>query len=328
MKPRVIYSNRAEAFREVCSAPEIYLAPKERLVVLQKCVPCKVTAVEDIDKTDTWLWLNEAVQRGTPIIYERVARYYKMTSDKARKLSRLADVSGNVSIVDIVPFCEDIKMLYMTWRYIDRAILGHAHFYAFAGGHAEMFGDQIVGSLDSLLLAHKIRPHSITERSMPSTQRETVNLSFTEAEHQTYLSKREALFASNRTPQPILTRLADTSHAFATRRTSVNQLTRRFRRPAVICNMADFANEYRDSAASGTYSKPPKNLHECDGVIFAEPPIVHSYRRFDIESELNDGATVIDVVGNTKVDAFLCGRTRDEVTSVISFMDKLRSAVK
>ena len=136
MTPRVVYDTALDAFRAVCPDPELYLAPRSRLASLRRLVDCPLIALEDVTETDTRLRLAELVQPGIRMVYDRSARYYRVDNDKARVLSRLAEI-GRVSLVDIVPFYEHRQHLYMTWRYIDRTILGYQHHYAFAGGHAQ-----------------------------------------------------------------------------------------------------------------------------------------------------------------------------------------------
>lgn len=322
---RAIYSPRLDAYREVCPDPEIYIAPKAIIPNLKKFVSCPLVAVEDVTKTDTWLWLNEAVREGTRLVYDRVSRYYKVESDKARRLSRLAEI-GRVCLVDIVPFCEHRRSLYMPWRYVSRSVLGHAHYYAFAGDHGEEIDGRIVNALDEGLLAGKIAPFVAACEPRTGGNRRIVSLAFTDAEQAAYAELREQMFAKYRTPQPIVTRLGDLSHKFTTRLDGVAALLGSD--TAVICNLASYADRYKEmvsGVAVGTYAKPPRRLADCCRVVFAEPPIVMTYKRLDIEAMVAPGAEIIDIVGDTKVDKFLCGRVANELSGIDRFMEAVRA---
>lgn len=317
---RVIYSTRPDAYRDVCESPQVYIGPRSVVSEL-RIKGCVVVPIEDIDKTAEWLRLNEIVQRGTPMVYDRAARYFRIESEIARRLERLSSVSGNVSLVDVVPFCERIHNLYVTWRYIDRSILGHAHYYAFAGGHAEMFRGRVVGSLDPSLLAFKVNPHCIAENVM-SQRRRIVRVESTASELIEYKVRRDILFEEQKTARVIVTRLADFSHSTKSRVDSVRGMLQSG--DSVVCNMSTSAAKYKTFGASvGTYSSPPSM--SCSRLIFAEPPIVNPQWRWDIESRVRD-SEVIDVAGDFKIDAYLSGRTLGEVESVSRFVSMLEPA--
>jgi len=323
--PRAVYSRRLDAYRDVCPDPEVYLAPRARIPLLRPLVRCPLTAIEDLDDTPTWLWLNEVVRDGTRMVYDRTARYSKVESDRGRRLSRLAEV-GRAHLVDLTPFCEDVRALYLPWRYVCRTVLGYTHYYAFSGGHAEEVDGRIVSALDPGLLAGKIAPFCAGCEPRTLAERKTVPLRFTPAEHQEYARKREELFARYRTPQPILTRLADLSHGFETRRSTATDLLRPG--DAVVCNMDAYARRYRErvpGVRAGTYAKPPRGLEECSRLVLAEPPIVQTYHRWDLEAVLPEGAEVVELVGDCKVDRFLCGRIEQERADIDAFMEGLRA---
>lgn len=320
---RVVYTNRTEAWRDVQPCATIHVAPRS----IAKTLTTASFPMEDLTKTSTWLELNEIVQEGTPVVFHRPSIHYKIGSEKGRRLARLAEMSGNVAIVDAVPFCETIENLYTTWRYIDRQILGYQHFYAFSGGHTEVFEGRVVRSLDHRLNASKVRPHCQLEKQPVRSHRSTIVVPCTDDEHRQYADNREQLFATKKTPQPIITALGDLVHAFSGRKTKAVELATQFARPMVIVNVASYAAWYREQGIPAmTYAKPA-DVTKCDGLVFAEPPIVYPYRRLFIEADASESCEVIDVRCDTKADLFLGGRTDEETTSVFRFCELLNESL-
>lgn len=313
---RAIYSNRPDAWKRICDHPDICIAPRRLIKIIHASTNTPVVATEDLAKTPTWLWLNDAVTEGTALLYWRVSSY-KFDSDKARRLARLASISRNVYLVDVTPFCGGIETIYGTWRYIDRGIIGYQHQYAFAGDHAEMHNGEVVPSLDPGLNAWKIAPHCILERSPIRRNRRIVDCSYDKKEHDAYQQKRETLFATKKTPQPILTALADTVHAFETRRDAV--LAEAVPGSMIIVNLDSYAKWYRaHGMESSTYAKPA-DVSQCQSIVFAEPPIIYPFRRIHIEAQAPDDCKVVDVRGDAKVDTFLGDRTDKETGGIDQF---------
>lgn len=309
---KVLYTNRICDF-----SAEVTIAPKRACRNLKNSVP-----VEDLTKTPTWLKLNEQVQPGTSLLFVNVSQYYKVNSEKARHLERLAEISRNVHLLDVTPFCESIASLYITWRYIDRNILGYQHHYAFAGGHAERHGDKIVSSLDFDLNVTKIAPHCRIEKNPVRDNRRTVKCEYDASENKAYRDYRERLFATKKTPQPIITGLADLVHAFESRR----KLAESFPGAVIIANLDTYAQHYRQRGfAAGTYAKPP-DVTQANRIVFAEPPIVYTHRRLHIEMSAPVDCEVIDVRGDSKVDYYLGGRIDQETHDVGLFCRKLIEA--
>jgi hypothetical protein len=322
---RIIYSTDVEAWKLVCDKPELYICPRSRVAAVEKIVNCPVIAVEDVTDTPTWLRVNSMARDGIPIVYDRVARYYKVGNEKARRLSRLAEI-GTVSLVDIVPFCEHRQFLYMPVRYVNRTILGYSHFYAFSGGHMEEIDGRIVHSLDCDLLSSKLSPHVALCRPAPGPKPRVVLVEATDEERAGYAARREELFEKCKTPIPILTRLADYSHATESRREAVRQLC--VPGTCVITNIGPYAAVYKSfSVDVGTYDTPPKTLAACTRLVFAEPPIAITYRRFDIEAQLSAHCEVFDIVGRLKVDLFLSGRIAYERNEISTFMGALNASL-
>lgn len=253
------------------------------------------------------------------MLFVNVSQYYKVNSEKARCLDRLAEISRNVHLLDATPFCESIESLYITWRYVDRQILGYQHHYAFAGGHAERHGDKIVSSLDFDLNVSKIAPHCRIEKNPVRENRRVVRCEHTLAERQAYRDNRERLFATKKTPQPIITELADLVHAFDSRWKVVES----FRGAIVIVNLDSYAHRYRQRGfVAGTYAKPP-NVTQAKKIVFAEPPIVYTHRRLHIEMAAPVDCEIIDVRGDAKIDDYLGGRIDQETRDVGLFCRKL-----
>lgn len=309
---RVIYTNRLHEF-----PASLVIAPKRLCRRFRHATP-----IEDITKTATWLRLNEQVQPGTPITFVYASGYYKVNSEKARRLERLAEISRNVHLLDVTPFCESIESLYITWRYIDRQILGYQHHYAFAGGHAERHGDRIVSSLDFDLNVSKIAPHCRIEKNPVRENRRVVRCEYTAGEHREYQSLRSRLFDTKKTPQPIVTSLADLVHAFESRR----KASASHPGAVIVTNLDTYAQFYRQQGfQAGTYAKPP-DVSQAKQVVFAEPPIVYTYRRLHIEMAAPEDCEIIDVRGDAKVDDYLGGRIDQETRDVGRFCRKLIEA--
>lgn len=310
-----------------------YICPKERISSLCSFFSCPLIAAEDLTKTPTWLWCNEAANEQSVLIYDRMSRYYRVSSEIARRLEKLAEAVQSVYLVDIIPFCEDIQYLYMPWRYINRSILGYAHYYAFRENYAEMQADgTIVRAHDHGHLSKKLAPHCRVERPAALiAQRQRIEVSSSEAEQKDYSELRNQLFEIHTTPQPIITRLADYSHASASRRALVCDVARSSPgRSAIICNLSAYASWYRSQlrdihAICCTYNKPDKNLTECDRVIYAEPPIVQSFRIFDIEALLPLSAHAVRIQGALKVDVYLDERLTKELSQIDAFTRTLWS---
>lgn len=307
---RVVYSNRFPA------VDAIVIAPKRLGRQFVGCV-----SIEDITKTPTWLSLNERIQENTPLCFVMSSSYYKVNSVKARCLERLAEISRNVTLFDVTPFCESIESLYVTWRYVDRSILGYQHYYAYAGGHAEQHGDKIVSSLDYDLSVAKIAPHCRIEKNPVRSKRHVIDCQYTASEHRAYQEARSHLFATKKTPQPIVTALSDLVHSFETRRNAV--LSAITDDSVVITNLAGYAEHYRKHGLrAGTYAKPP-DVCNANQIVFAEAPVVYTYRRLHIEMAAPHGCEIVDVRGDAKIDTFLGERTDQETGNVRKFCDKL-----
>lgn len=331
MKSAVYSTDPAAAQRLVDpQQATFYVCPKAQMPALRSLPMPPAVAVEDLTKTPTWLWCNEVLNDQSTLIYDRVSRYYRVSSEVSRRLERLAEVAAHTYLVDIIPFCEDVQYLYMPWRYVNRSILGYAHYYAFRENYAEMLPDgKIVRCHDYAHLSRKLAPSCIVERlSALLAKRQRVEIVATEAEQHEYKTLRDQLFEMHTTPQPIVTRLADYSHATPSRRETVCEIAGSFSgRVALVCNLSTYASFYHAklsrSVVCCSYSTPSQALSECDVVVYAEPPIVQSFRFFDIESLLPPSALAIRVFGELKVDRYLDERLTKEISQVDAFTKTL-----
>lgn len=305
---RVIYGDETGEDIEC----DVHIAPKCLCAKLKKAYP-----IENLADTEVWLTLNERVRYGASVVFNRVSSYYKVNSDKARRLERLAQASGNVRIIDVTPFCESIESLYMSWRYIDRTILGYQHHYAFAGGHYEKHGEKIVSSLDFDLNASKIAPHCELRKSPVRNNRSVVYCEYSPSELDEYDKQRELLFSTKKTVQPIITRLADIVHAFETRRNATLDCSTG--NALIVVNVNSYAQWFNDRGRVACTYANPIDCGKFDRIVFGEPPIVYTHRRLHIESKAHDDCEIIDVRGNAKVDGYLCDRIAKETGDIGRF---------
>lgn len=279
-------------------------------------------AIEDIDKTPTWLRINNIIGRGSPITLLNVS-HYKVESDKARRLAWIAETSGNVTLVDAVPFYGSIDNLYLPLRYVSRDILGYQHHYAFAGGHAEIHEGKIVSAHDYQLNAKKLAPHC-TITSNPLKRSRVIECVYSDEELRAYQDYRNSLFATKTTAQPIITGLADLMHGTTTRRNVV--LDSVPKDGIVVVNLESYAATYRSHGVrAGTYSKRP-DVSNASSIVFAEPPIVYTHRRIQIEASAPPTVEIIDITGNSKIDSFLFGRIMEERNNISRFCEALLNA--
>lgn len=327
-----VYSTDAAAIQRLIDPQQaaFYVCPKARMPALRSLLMPPLVAIEDLTKTPIWLWCNEVVNDSSLLIYDRVSRYYRVSSEISRRLERLAEVAAHTYLVDIVPFCEDIQYLYMPWRYVNRSILGYAHYYAFRENYAEMLPDgTIVRCHDHAHLSQKLAPSCLVERQAALlAKRQRVEVAASDSEQREYKTLRDQLFEMHTTPQPIVTRLADYSHATQSRRDTVCEIALSFPgKVAIVCNLSTYASFYRaklpQSVVCCSYSTPASTLAECDAIVYAEPPIVQTFRFFDIEALLPPSALALRVFGSLKIDRYLDECLTKEISQIDAFMKTL-----
>jgi uncharacterized protein YhbP (UPF0306 family) len=314
------------------SSNVIYIYPKNRPRVFKGafCV-----TFEDVTKNDNWLTVNGILNEDTILIMENPSRYPKITSTKYEYLYRLAMKvkKENKYIVDIVPFTLDIVYLYTTYVYMSRAILGHAHWYAFRENYSEQLEDgTIVSGHDHKLLAKKIM--GITEIDYPQfllENREIVSIISTKEEAEQYQAKKDELFDKEKSIVRIITRLADTAHAFVSRREAVAELALSLEGKTVIYfNLTSYAPPVKKLIGRNkniictSYQKG--YIGDVDNIIYAESPIVKSYFLLDAESRANQDAKVYHFVGDMGVDKHLYSLVESELNQINSLTKEMNRA--
>lgn len=305
-------------------------------------------AYEDVTKRDVWLRINNLIADSTMLVLENPSRYPKITSEKVRFLRRLSmRLKGARILTDLTPFTLSVEYLYTPYSYLGRDILGYPHWYAFRENYQELTpAGEVVNALDFPVLARKAAPVSAIDYCgfLPA-DRETLRLQETDAEHARYQERREQLFAryeeegasGTGPPQKIITRLADTTHAFETRRaaaveTVADLAARTDGRIVAVVNLLSYAQELgrrfrsvglpeRCTAISyqvGASGQAP-TWSDVGAVLWVESPIVNSHWRLDIEAVLPTGCISRSLLGSTKVDAYLYDLIHDETEQIDGF---------
>lgn len=293
-------------------------------------------AYEDLTKREPWLRINNLIGPDSALILENPSRYPKISSEKFRYLYRLAFKVAHRAIVDIVPFTLDIQYLYTPMCYLGRDILGYAHYYAFRENYHEIGADGRVHSAhDFDVLAAKLAPVSrIGYDGFLCRNRRLVECPATAAEHAEYALRREKLFAGEKSPQRIVTRLADTVHAFDSRLQALLALLSELHGETVIyTNLATYAARVRQATDAAGFRNVVAVSYQagCDrpheNAIYFESPIVKSYYLLDAESRLAPDARVFHFRGDTKVDGYLYGEIDRELRQLDGFTKELKKHV-
>lgn len=291
--------------------PVLLVHPKKLPRTVQHGI---AVSYEDITKDAQWLRVNAVIGDSWALALECPSRYPTITSLKVQFLQRLANRMRRVHIIDIVPFTLGIEYLYTPYSYLGRDILGFPHWYAFREGYGELINGRVVDSLSPEALAPKIAPYTqcdykwftardISSVTAPATPRECAQ----------YATLRTHAFAKHTTPRPVITALADFSHACESRTTAVLDLARPG--DAVFCNLQSYAARLNRRLPKGaraySYAKPPER---AERVIIAEPSISNDYQQFDAEA-LSE--RVVWVRSDLPVDRYLHGR-QDAVRAQIN----------
>jgi len=307
----------------------IYIYPKNRKKSFKGayCV-----TFEDITKDDEWLTVNSILNEDTILIMENPSRYPLITSSKYKYLYRLAMKvkMENKYIIDIVPFTLDISYLYTTYVYISRAVLGHAHFYAFKENYQEQLEDgTIVDGHDHQLLAEKIMKVTDIDYSQFLVEdRKVIKITSTPEELKRYQVKKDELFAKEKNITRIITRLADTAHAFSSRREKVAELALYLEGTTVIYfNLSSYAVAVKKiigrnkNIVCTSYQKG--HIGDVDNIIYAESPIVKSYFLLDAESKAIKDTKVFHILGDMGVDTHLYSKIESELSQINSLTKEM-----
>ncbi len=328
----------AEFVRSCGARIVLYITPQNMIEAARRTgIPAKFVAFEDLTKTEPWLEANALLGPHTAVVMENVTRYPKITSDKVLHLQRLCMQAPHRCIVDIVPFTLGIEYLYTPYSYLDRSILGFAHWYAFREGYMEQATDgTIVSSHDHLTLARKIAGVTRFGRGTVLPVRQAVTVTSTAAEREKYAALRAQQFETEKSPVKIITRLADFTHAFASRRAAVLDLVQSLggRRVLVLANLATYAGKYQRAfekaglahAAADSFrmAAARQDLGAFDALVYAEHPITTSYFALDVEAQCRRGAAVHAVVSDIKVCQYLYTRYRAEIDAIADFTNRLK----
>lgn len=281
-----------------------------------------------------WLHVNSMVGPSTSLLLENPARYPVATTPKSRALRRLSMQISRKMIVDFVPFTQSMEALYTPLSYLSRSILGYAHNYVWRENYQEVGEDGVIrDSHDPTVVAQKMASYCRVSYASFLHARQVVECPATAAEHEAYAMRRDELFSKETNPQRIVTRLADTAHAFESRTLALIELVRRLEGPVLVaCNLASYAQRAQTATrASGLRNvrvtsyqlglrdqgEPPAHM------VYLESPIVDSYYLLDIEASLPDDCQVWHFRGDTKVDLYLYGQIDAELTAIQALTKEL-----
>lgn len=262
---------------------------------------------EDVTKDSVWLDLNARISPEMRVAFECPSRYPKITSLKFQFLQRLSFRLSNLDLYDVVPFTLGIEYLYSPISYLGREILGFPHWYAFREGYSEMQPDgRVINSLSAEALGPKVAKVAQFGYSQFSASRvDQIVAPCSDQERGGYADLKSRAFAKHSTPTPVITALADYSHACQSRFDAIVDAAKPG--DAVFCNLASSAARLNRMLPKGaraySYAKPPASAP--DRVVIAEPSIANDYQQFDAEA-LAD--SVLYVRSDLPVDGYLHGR--------------------
>jgi len=230
---KVIYSkqNKAKLLATALSGAEIdrervlLFHPKNTLPLLEGASAYRY---EDIGKTKTWLTINELIdtKKIDCLMLDNPSRYSKVESNKVARLQKLVTKVEHRVIIDIVPFTADIKYIYTPYSYLDRSILGYPHFYAFRENYGEEDSQgRTRYAHDYDLLAEKINSYcELDYEHFFASNRQTIGFVNTTAEADIYLQERQKIVEEDLRQNVGITRLADITHDFESRKEAVLEL--------------------------------------------------------------------------------------------------------
>lgn len=308
--------------------PIIYVYPKNMDAQRLTLPNAYSVTYEAIDDRETWLHINALIGDSTVLIMENPSRYPKATTPKSRTLRRLSMQVQTKAIVDIVPFTEDIQYLYTPLSFLSRSILGYAHYYAFRENYQEMDEAGIIRSAhDYDVLAGKMKGVCQCDyNGFMLRNRTVVDCPITADEQAQYDARREELFGVEKSPQRIVTRLADTAHAFQSRTDRLlDVLAECAGQTLVLCNLASYAKRAQAAAKSAGFRNVMttsyqvamrEELASFDNVVYLESPIVNSYYLLDVEAALPTHCNVYHFLGDAKVDKYLFSEIDRELRQI------------
>lgn len=314
----------------------IYFCPKNKISHLKEMYtdeyPMLFVSYEDMTKKDIWLYINSVVDPKTIVILDMPARYYKVSSLKVRYLHKLCWSVSRKLIIDNVPYCEDIQYIYVPWSHLDRSILGYSHYYAFRENYDEKKADgTIVKAHDFENVSEKICKYVYQDYDSFSAHKHIVARAVsTKEERREYQELKKNLFSARKTISPIITGLADLANSHKTRTDLIcDIINSESGKIAVVCNLFNYSKKIRKACGKkiicATYSK--YDMSKADCVIYAESPIVQSYRYYDIESSLKEDTKVYNICGDQKVDEYLFNKLTSEINQINTFSETLKGVI-
>lgn len=324
-KRRAAKNEFIRGFLAGTNSAAVFVYPKNRRDEVPELPGVFCVAYEDVTKTEVWLHINSIMDGSSTLVLENPSRYPKITSEKFGHLKRLSMQVAHKAIVDIVPFTLDTEYLYTPLAYLDRGILGYAHYYAWRENYHERGDDGVVRAAhDPDVIAPQLAQVArIDYRQFLCANRTIVDVSMTEEEHDSYAAKKAELFGGYTSPQKIVTRLADHAHAFDSRRQALYQLLPLPGRTVIYTNLSSYATRlHADLKAQGLHkgvavtSYQTGDNDEADNCIYFESPIVNSYYLLDAESKLPDTAKVYHFLSDAKVDQLLYSQLVSELEQI------------
>lgn len=324
-----------EFIEQVQGGSIIYVYPKNRRRERADIPHAYSVAYEDVTKRDHWLRINSLVGPDTILLLENPSRYPKITSEKFRHLYRLAMQVPHRALVDIVPFTLDVQYLYTPFAYLGRDILGYAHYYAFRENYYEMDeAGNVRASHDFDVLAGKIAPVSeISYSAFLCPNRHLVEVESTPAEHKMYSRRKAELFDKYKSPQRIITRLADTTHAFESRMQVLLALLPELEGDTIIyTNLGTYAKRAQQAIRAAGFrrvwvtSYQTGSLRPVQNCVYFESPIVKTYFLLDAESRLQEDCRVFHFRSDMKVDLYLYNELQKEIQQIDGLTRELHHA--
>lgn len=318
----------------------VYLCPKQILSYAPKGDGIYSFSYESLVERETWLNINAMVDTDTAMIIDCPSRYPKITSEKTKMIQRLSMRLKKKAVTDIVPFTLDIEYLYTPWSFLGRSILGFQHYYAFRENYEEIDDDgNIVSAHDHRNLSRKIKPYvHIEYDAFLQPDRKLIECPATEEEHGAYAKKKAELFKKYNTPQPIVTRLADFTHAMQSRTDRLLDLLTSDDcngETVVFCNLASYAKRAhaavkktgRSNVTVTSYQAHYQRLSDVANCIYFESPIVKCYLLQDVEALLPNGCRVFHFRSDNKVDLYLYDQMMNELSQIDGFTRVLAQEV-
>lgn len=304
----------------------IYVYPKNRASEVPTIDRVYAVSYEDITKTRQWLHINAITGENSVLLLENPSRYPKITSTKFGNIKRLSMGVAHKGIVDIVPFTLEIKYLYTPLAYLDRGLLGYGHYYAWRENYRERGTDgKVHAAHDYDMIAPKLRGTCrVDYANFLCSDRQDLVVDATDKEMAGYADKRAALFAKEKSPVRIVTRLADYTHAMPSRTQAIVDLVSGLRgRTVIYHNLASYAKRLKTAIREAGITNPVTVTSyklgadgEFDNCIYAESPIEKSYFLLDAESKLPPHCRVFHVRSAVKVDEYLYGQINTELSQI------------